>query len=442
MRYRRAGRRRRRWRALVWLALLAALCGAGAVGGVFVFRNVLLPGQQQRIVDQLPFMRAMMAPTPPGGTLPTPVPVEGGLSAAELLGELPSLVSATETATATATQTPLPTASTTALPTSTSFPAPSATVTVTSTSTLAPSATPAPAATVGRETLNDVPAAARLSGFTHIMQSWNNCGPANLGMALSYFGWTRGQDPIAERLKPGREDKNVSPQELVSFVNEHTALRAVTRMGGDLQLLKRLLAAGLPVVVETGFMPEGYDWLGHYQTVVAYDDVSQRFWLYDSFLGDGEDGAGLVESYRELDGNWQHFNRSFLVIYEPGQEAALRDILGERASPRGAAELALAVAREEARADRRDVFAWFNMGTALTRLGRHEEAAAAYDQARRGGTLPWRMTWYQFGPFEAYYHSGRLDDVLAFGAGEPRQWRALCGGDLYCRGARCRRAGM
>ena len=53
------------------------------------------------------------------------------------------------------------------------------------------------------------------------------------------------------------------------------------------------------------------------------------------------------------------------------------------------------------------------MGTALTRLGRYEEAAVAYDQARREGALPWRMTWYQFGPFEAYYHSGRLDDVLA-----------------------------
>ena len=27
--------------------------------------------------------------------------------------------------------------------------------------------------------------------------------------------------------------------------------------------------------------------------------------------------------------------------------------------------------------------------------------------------LPWRMTWYQFGWFEAYYQAGRYDDVLA-----------------------------
>ncbi len=253
----------------------------------------------------------------------------------------------------------------------------------------------------------------RLTGFTHIMQSWNNCGPANLAMALSYFGWDRGEKVIADNLKPGREDKNVSPHELVAFVNDSTGLKALTRMGGNLELLRALVSAGFPVIVETGFMPEGYDWLGHYQTIVAYDDVSKQFWLYDSFLGDGANGEGLRESYRELDGNWQPFNRTFIVIYRPEDEAALRSVLGEHASPGAAAEIALASAREEARVNRMDVFAWFNMGTSLTKLGRHEEAAVAYDQSRRTGTLPWRMTWYQFGPFEAYFYSGRLDDVMA-----------------------------
>jgi tetratricopeptide (TPR) repeat protein len=56
-------------------------------------------------------------------------------------------------------------------------------------------------------------------------------------------------------------------------------------------------------------------------------------------------------------------------------------------------------------------FAWFNVGSSLTSLGRHEEAAAAYDQARLLG-LPWRMLWYQFGPYESYYAVGRYDDVI------------------------------
>ena len=409
----RGSRNRRLLWLLILLLLAILLVAALGLGGVFTFRNVLLPSQQQRIIDQLPFMRALMAPTPPGGTLPTVVPVAGALSPADLLADLPTLPAATATATATsspATYTAQPSATTMIQVASQASATPRPTVTPSPT----PSLTPPPAVPLAiQESATGRPLSVRLDGFTHILQSWNNCGPANLGMALSYYGWSRGQIVIAERLKPGREDKNVSPHELVSFANEFTDFKALTRVGGNLELIRRLLAAGMPVIVETGFMPEGYDWLGHYQTVVAYDDVSQRFWLYDSYLGIGEDEAGLTESYRELDANWQPFNRSFIVIYESGREAELRKILGEWASPSGAAEIALITAQEEASADRRDSYAWFNMGTALTRLGRYEEAAVAYDQARREGALPWRMTWYQFGPFEAYYHSGRLDDVLA-----------------------------
>jgi tetratricopeptide (TPR) repeat protein len=57
-------------------------------------------------------------------------------------------------------------------------------------------------------------------------------------------------------------------------------------------------------------------------------------------------------------------------------------------------------------------FSWFNVGTNLTALGRYDEAAAAYDQARQLG-LHYRMLWYQFGPYEAYYAAGRYEDVIA-----------------------------
>ena len=57
-------------------------------------------------------------------------------------------------------------------------------------------------------------------------------------------------------------------------------------------------------------------------------------------------------------------------------------------------------------------FSWFNAGSSLNSLGRYEEAAAAYDQARNLG-LPFRMLWYQFGPYESYYRTGRYDDVIA-----------------------------
>ena len=58
-----------------------------------------------------------------------------------------------------------------------------------------------------------------------------------------------------------------------------------------------------------------------------------------------------------------------------------------------------------------DAFLWFNLGTIYTAMSQYEKAATAFDQARAIG-LPWRMLWYQFGPYEAYYQTGRFDDIL------------------------------
>ena len=418
-------------RILLWAVIgLFVLAIVGSVGVVVLFRSVLLPAQQQRVIDQVPFMRAFLPPTPEGGTLPTAAPVDGGISPEDLLSA--PLDSGTVVATE-AAATEAAAASQPEQPTLTATPPPSATATVTATQT----ATMLPTATLvaeSAETSNttsqednslipvsqniavavpDLPVSARMFGFSHNLQSWNNCGPANVTMALSYYGWTRDQSFAAQLLKPDREDKNVNPHELVGFINEQSDLRAIARMGGDLQILKQLIAAQFPVIIETGYMPEGYDWIGHYQTIVAYDDLSDNFFLYDSYLGSGVNGEGIAESYTDLNENWKHFNRTFIVIYEPSRENEIRTILGNLADPIQAAEAAWEVAQQEARANPRDVFAWFNMGTSLTRLGRYEEATVAYDQARREGALPWRMTWYQFGPFEAYFNAGRYDDVMA-----------------------------
>ena len=72
----------------------------------------------------------------------------------------------------------------------------------------------------------------------------------------------------------------------------------------------------------------------------------------------------------------------------------------------------LELARAEAIADPEDAHAWFNMGSNFVSLGMYDVAAQAYDQAISLG-LPWRMMWYQFGPYEAYFRTGRFDDMIA-----------------------------
>lgn len=256
------------------------------------------------------------------------------------------------------------------------------------------------------------PASHLLSGFRWELQTWNNCGPASITIALSYFGWTDNQETAASYLKPDTEDKNVSPSEMVAFVNEATGVRAVTRMGGTLELLKSFVASGFPVVISTGYLLEGEDWLGHYRTIVGYDDIQQIFYVYDSLLGAGEDGAGLRLNYSEVDLYWQQFNRNFIVLFEQNDEPQIRSLLGNLADLSSAAEQALTAAQEEARTNPQNGFAWFNIGTSLVALNRYEEASRAYDQAFRL-SLPWRMLWYQFSPYRAYYEVGRYSDVMA-----------------------------
>src|SRR5687767_10622758 len=119
----------------------------------------------------------------------------------------------------------------------------------------------------------------KLNGITHIHQLWNNCGPATLTMALTYFGFPANQDAAAAWLKPTSEDGNVSPWQMVDYVNTQLpgTTRALTRVGGDLNLLKTLLANDFPVIIEAGYNPEPdrLGWMGHYLLMTGYDDTQE-----------------------------------------------------------------------------------------------------------------------------------------------------------------------
>lgn len=433
-------------RFLLWIIVgLFVLALVGGAGGLIVFRNVLRPGQQQRVVDMLPFMSAFLSRPDPNATVPTVAPpANSGIDPNSLL-TMPLVDESTEEAAATlepeATLESASVDGVVAAPTATRAPTQTATplptLEPTAIPTLAPTAepvspivslggvgvaraegvmqdNPAPLASQPQSVVsaNAVPAQSRLTGFRYELQGWNNCGPANIIMALSFFSWTGTQAQAASWLKPDSEDKNVTPAEMVGYVNENTNVRAITRIGGTMELIKQLLSARFPVIVETGYAPEGNDWLGHYRTVVAYDDVQRVFYVLDSWLGAGADGAGIVVPYDEFDRDWQSFNRTLITLYSPEREGEVAAILGPLADVAQANANALEVAQAEAIANPENVYAWFNMGTALTRLGQYDRAAAAFDRATQLG-LHFRMLWYQFGPFEAYFNTGRYGDVLA-----------------------------
>lgn len=267
-----------------------------------------------------------------------------------------------------------------------------------------------------------LPANVRLQGITHYFQDWNNCGPATLSMALSYFGIFVSQSATAAFLKPNPEDRNVTPAEMAAYVNlQADGVMALDRANGDLDTVRRLLAHDIPVIVEIGIEPPGeYRWLGwygHYLLLVAYDDDLEQFWVYDSWFGTSEvpmenaEADGRILSYAEMDEYWLQFNRNYIALYRSDQAALAADLIGPATDDTIMWQQALSRVRAETAAAPENAFHWFNLGTIYNNLDRYEEAATAFDQARAIG-LPWRMLWYQFGPYEAYYQIGRYDDVL------------------------------
>jgi tetratricopeptide (TPR) repeat protein len=280
----------------------------------------------------------------------------------------------------------------------------------TETPTISPSPIPEP---------TPIPGAVLLTGVTHEYQQMNNCGPATLSMALSYWGWVGDQRDTRAVLRPNFasiDDKNVSPYEMAAYVEEQTEFSALVRVGGDIDTIKRLVAAGFPVIIEKGFQPPKEDWMGHYELITGYDDSRQRFTTQDSYIM-----PDFPVPYDDLSARWwRDFNYVYLVIYPLDRETDLLSILGPHADPPKNFEVAIQYAGEEVKTlTGRDIFfAWYNLGTNLLGVTDYIGAAHAYDQAfsvyagLSEEERPWRTLWYQVGPYEAYFHTGRYQDVI------------------------------
>jgi tetratricopeptide (TPR) repeat protein len=169
-----------------------------------------------------------------------------------------------------------------------------------------------------------------------------------------------------------------------------------------------LISNNFVVIIEEGYDPPGKNlgWMGHYLLLSGYDDNAQQFTSQDSY-----EGPNVAVPYAQQSQFWEHFNDLYIVLYDGSREAELMSLLGDDADPNKNNYNALVQATNDAKANAQDPFAWFNIGTNYVALGIYDRAASAFDQARNLG-LPWRMMWYQFGPFEAYYHVGRYQDML------------------------------
>jgi tetratricopeptide (TPR) repeat protein len=160
------------------------------------------------------------------------------------------------------------------------------------------------------------------------------------------------------------------------------------------------------MVLDTSSWPNDDRWAGHYLLLTGYDDAAQAFTGQDSFYG-----PDRQVPFDTLDANWRAFNRVLIMVYPPELEEAIKALLGPHWDYEFNRQQALDTAQAEVDADPSDAFAWFNLGSNLVYFERYAEAAEVYDVVRNLG-VPQRMWRYQFGPFLAYFHSERIDDLL------------------------------
>jgi uncharacterized protein YvpB len=301
----------------------------------------------------------------------------------------------------------------TAIPSS---PQPTAAVSPSPTTTVTPTAELPETVVPVIPTFAPPPPQAMLTSPPYEKQTPNNCGPAALSMMLHYFGWTGDQTTISDVIKPVNGDRNVNPEEMAYWVHNFAGwLRMTYRVGGDLETIKRLIAAGYPVIIEgtTSLNPEDTGWpdddlwAAHYLLLTGYDDTTQTFTAQDPYRGPDK-----KIPYEQIESEWKPFNYVYMVIYLPDREAEVQALLGSDWDE-GLNRLDTLAAAEAATVeDPTDAFAWFNVGSNLVYFGRYAEANIAYDKARELG-LPQRMFRYQFGPFIANFQANRTDDLLA-----------------------------
>ena len=279
---------------------------------------------------------------------------------------------------------------------------------------------PTPTATI---TPTPLPGKVILEGINFQSQRymWNYCAPANLAMALSFWGWKGDRLTTGPWLKPYGEDKNVMPYEMQAYVEEETDLKAVIRVGGDLGLIKSFIAAGFPVLVEKGevlhgeYGPGSTGWMGHYMVFNGYDDAG-KFLIAQDLLA----GADQEYPYEFLVTDWRAFNYIYMVIYPADREKTIYDILGNQADETSNIEYAALKASNEVMGLTGRINSLLSITAAPTLLHYRitAEQPIIYDDAFRlyaeivEDDRPYRALWYQTGPYYAYYFTGRYWDVI------------------------------
>jgi hypothetical protein len=257
-----------------------------------------------------------------------------------------------------------------------------------------------------------LPASAFIPNDYQVYETWNNCGPASLSMALSYFGINESQQVLGEILRPyenntgDNDDKDVTFEALAGEARTF-GLLAYYRPDGNMLLLKRFLAIGLPVIAETVMTKD--DDIGHYRVVKGYDDQTSVITQDDSMQG-----HNVQFSAADFDYMWKKYNYEYLVLAPRAKQRLVEAILGKDLNVRTAWEQTVKMDEAALAQNPGDVDSTFNLSVADYYVGDYRGSVNAYEKVQY--QLPFRTLWYQIEPIESYYMLGDYQKVFSITA--------------------------
>lgn len=252
------------------------------------------------------------------------------------------------------------------------------------------------------------PESVNLGSFNHSYQTFNNCGPTTLSMALGWHGKNVSQKELGDLMRPWQvaggdnDDKTIFTDEFVAWAKEY-GYEAIARPNGDIETLKLFTANGIPVVVKT--MLHSYDDVGHFRIVKGYDEARDVIIQDDSF-----EGPNREFPYYDFLTLWQPFHYVYIVVYTPEEADLVEAIIGSEIDEELAWENTLTRAKEESTLTD-TTFPEFNMSVANYYLGNFEESVRNFESIQ--STLPRRMLWYQLEPILAMQELGQYDKIFA-----------------------------
>jgi tetratricopeptide (TPR) repeat protein len=273
--------------------------------------------------------------------------------------------------------------------------------TATNSPTPAPTLSPAP-------TQIPVPPVKILENDYHVFQTFNNCGPAALSMALSYYNINKTQEALGQDLRPyqnplgNNDDKSVTLDELAGKAKEY-ALIPFHRPNGTITLIKQFIFQNIPVITRT--LLEEHNDIGHYRVIKGYDDTTGEFVQDDSLQG-----HNLRYPYAVFAGLWKNFQYEYLILVPADKEQVIKNILGDDADLTKSWEKAVRNSKKELETNPGDIYARFNMSIALYHTGEYQQAASEFEKVEN--ILPFRTLWYQIEPIQTYFALGNYQKVM------------------------------